>query len=240
MNDVATETVEQPEKAPDKPRKYGFSAIISGLTHMWRGTLPALIVIVVNAIAQSILTWWNPQVGLSVAFIAAFILSLVFILWAYSTITRVALDAAEGKVGVSQAFTGARATLGNFTLWAVVRWGVITIGFMLMPIVGGLIMFITPFVPFAAADGRGNAIGANFSAIKDRWGRWLITAIIVTIGVVIFSLLQSFNVFFIKGFPASLIAWLAIGVLGWWVSTAWALIYRSTRVGAATMDTDGE
>ena len=46
-------------------------------------------------------------------------------------------------------------------------------------------------------------------------------------------MLTAVNVLFVKGFPASLITWVVGGIVAWWIFTAWAEIYRSTKVGAA-------
>ncbi|MDQ1307976.1 MAG: hypothetical protein QG671_3810 [Actinomycetota bacterium] len=230
---TTTDVASAPAKAP-LPKRFGFSALLTGCAKMWHGVLPAMVFIVVNAIIQSVLTWWNPQSGLNAAFIISLIVSALSVLVAFAVVTRVSLDSISGHVTLGQANSGARRTLVHFSLWVLVQWLAITVGLMIFWPLGALIAALTAFLPLAAADGQANPIRANFSALKDRWGRWLITSLIISIGFVIWFLLMAVNVFFVKGFPASLLVWFVGGILGWWLLTAWAAIYRSTAVGAAS------
>jgi hypothetical protein len=236
-NPVATPTTDDSGSTPAPahgtlPKKYGFSALLTGCAKMWHGVLAAMVFIVLNAVIQSVLTWWNPQSGLNAAFIIAFAVSIVSMLVTFAVISRVSLDSISGRVSLGQALSGARAQLVHFALWVVVQWLAITVGLLIYWPLGALVAVLTPFLPLAAIDGRANPIRANFSALKDRWGRWLITAVLIALGYLIWFLLMAVNVFFVKGFPASLIVWLVGGILGWWLLTAWAAIYRSTTVGA--------
>ena len=233
MSDVKTD-VDAPHPARRaKPKEFGFSALVTGFARMWRGFLPAIVMILVNAVIQALLTFWNPQVGLSFSYVVAFVISAaVLIVW-LAVLSRTALGAVTGKVSVSQSFSSTIPVLGRFAIWVAVQWLLILVAFLIFPGLGMLVGIVTAFVPLAAADGRGNPFGANFSAIKDRWGRWLITSIIFVILAAIMLLLSAVNVFFIHGTAASFIFWLVGGVLGYWLLTAYAAIYRSTRVGAA-------
>lgn len=229
MTDVETP---QPRSA-GKPKEFGFSALVTGFARMWRGFVPAIVMIVVNAVIQALLTFWNPQVGLSFSYVVAAVISVaVLIVW-LAVLARIALGAVTGRVSVSEAFAGAIPVMGKFALWTLAQWVLVLIGFLIFPGLGFLLGVLTVFVPLAAADGRGNALGANFSAIKDRWGRWLVTSIIVAVLAVILLLLSAVNVFFITGFAASLIFWFVIGFVALWLLTAYAAIYRSTHVGRA-------
>ncbi len=236
-NPVAASTTETDgTAAPSKaalPKEYGFSALLTGCGKMWHGVLAAMVFIVLNAVIQAVLTWWNPQSGLNAAFIIAFVVSIVSMLVTFAVVTRVSLDSITGRVSLGSALAGVRANAVHFGLWVVVQWLAITVGLMIFWPLGALIAALTPFLPLAAADGQANPIKANFSALKDRWGRWLITAVLISLGYLIWFLLMAVNVFFVKGFPASLLVWFVGGILGWWLLTAWAAIYRSTAVGAA-------
>lgn len=217
--------------SPSTTRLYGFSSLFSALGKMWRGTGPALIAIVLNAVVQSLLVYWNAPIGLSFAFVVSFLLSAVVLVYSFAVLARTALNSVDGRVSLSEAMAQTRTVLGGFAVWAVLLVLAVTIAALINPLVAWLLLVLVPFVPLAAADGRTNALAANFKAIKDRFGRWLVTAFFVTlIGIVLF-LLTSVNVLFVKGFPASLIGWLGIGLLAWWLLTAWALIYRNTSVG---------
>ena len=159
------------------------------------------------------------------------VLSVVVLIGSFAVLVSVALRVVDGRVGLKAALAGASSHLPMFALWVVVQWVVVVALSLLYGPLAILVAVLTVFVPLAAADGRGNAVGANFSAIKDRWGRWLLTTIILlVIGLIVF-LLSAVNVFFIKGTVAAFIAWLVLGLGLWWMYTAWAALYRSTRVG---------
>lgn len=241
MSSTTAQATSGPQGSPadGKPeRRYGVSSLFTACRVMWRGSAPAFLAITVNAIIQALLTWWNPQSGLNVSFVIAFLVSLVSMVAFLAVVTRVSLDSIDGKVTVGSAIAGARRTLPQFALWLVAQWALITVGMMINALVGVLVAILTPFLPLAASDGARNALGANFSAIKDRWGRWLVTAIILAIGFLIWFLLTAVNTFFVKGMLASLLACWVGGVLAWWIITAWAAIYRSTRVGDTGADPD--
>lgn len=230
MSDVAT--LPAAAATPGKPEKrYRVSILFTGLARMWRGTGAALLVILVNALVQAALTYVNAQVGMNAAYIISLVVSGVVLIGSLAVLVSVALRAVDGRVGLKAALAGATSHLPLFALWVVVQWAVVVVVSLFVGPLGILLAVLTVFLPFAAADGHGNAIGANFSAFKDRWGRWLITTIIMLVIALVLFLLQAVNVFFIKGTPASFIGWLVLGILTWWMLTAWASLYRSTRVG---------
>lgn len=215
-------------------REYGFSALFSALGRMWRATAPALVAIVVNALVQSLLVYLNAPIGANFGFIISLVLSFAALVLCGGLLARSALGSVTGRVGLSDAIAGTKANLKTIVLWLTVLVVLVTIGTLLNPLVAWLILAVLAFVPLAAADGKGNALGVNFKALGERWGRWLVTVIVVVIVAAVIFLLSAVNVLFVKGFPASLIAWLAYGLLAWWILTAWAEIYRSTKAGAAT------
>ena len=222
-----------PGPVTDQPeRQYGFSSLLSALGRMWRGTGPALVAIVVNALVQSLLTYWNASIGMNFPFIVSLVISFVVLVVCVGLLARTALDSVTGKVGLSQAVAGTRAALPSIVLWLTVMVLLVTLGVLIRPLVSWLIVAILAFVPLAAADGKRNALGVNFKALGERWGRWLITVVFVIIIAAVMFLLNTVNVLFVKGFPASLIGWLGLGLVAWWILTAWAEIYRSTKVGA--------
>lgn len=234
MSDLDTRTADSPSPMPDAGKSYGFSALISGLAKMWRGTVPALIAIVVNTLVQAVLVYWNAGIGLNFAFIVSVVISAVVLVACFALLARTALEAVSGKVSLAGAVSGTLPILPVFALWAVALFALVIVGFMIYPFVGLLVCWLLAFLAPAAADGRRNAIGANFSALKERWGRWLITSLLLTVGGIIVLVLMAVNVFFITGFAASLIGWFVLGLIAWWLLTAWSAIYRSTRVGAAS------
>ncbi len=163
----------------------------------------------------------------------AFVISAAMLIVWLAVLARTALTAVDTKVGLSEAFAAAVPVLGRFAIWVVVQWVLILIGFLIFPLLGILIGVLTAFVPLAAADGQGNPFAANFRAIKDRPGRWLITSVIFLVLAAVLLVLSAVNVFFIHGTVASFIFWLVIGLVASWLLTAYAAIYRSTRVGRA-------
>lgn len=233
MSDVMADQAAPPPAVQARPKQFGFSALLTGLARMWRGFVPAIAIIVVNAVVQAMLTWWNPQVSLSVAFVVAFVISAVVLMVWLAVLSRTALGAVTGHVSVGEAITGTRAVLAVFAIWVALQWVLILVGFLLFAGLGMLIGIATAFVPLAAADGQRNPLRANFSAIRDRWGRWLLTSVIVFVFALILLLLSAVNVFFIHGMMASLIFWLVFGLVAFWLLTTYAAIYRSTRIGAA-------
>lgn len=214
-------------------REYGFSALISALGRMWRGTGPALVAILVNAVVQSLLVYWNAAIGMNFAFIISLVLSFLVLVLCAGLLARTALDSVHGKVGLSGAIAGVKAALPSILIWMTFMVVIVTLCALVMPVLAIPLLALLAFVPLAAADGRGNALAANFKALGERWGRWLITAIFVMIISLVLFLLTAVNVLFVKGFPASLITWVVGGIVAWWIFTAWAEIYRSTKVGAA-------
>lgn len=48
-------------------KQYGFSVLVSGFARMWRGVLPALLVVLINAVVQASvlgLAWWWLAIGI--------------------------------------------------------------------------------------------------------------------------------------------------------------------------------
>jgi hypothetical protein len=200
---------------------------------MWRGFLPVVVIVLLNAVVQASLTFWNPQVSLSFSYAVAFVISAAMLILWLAVLSRTALAAVDSRVSLSDAFASTVPVLGRFTLWVVVQWALILVGFLIFPLVGILVGVLTAFVPLAAADGQANAFGANFRAIRDRPGRWLLSSAIFVLLAVVLLLLSAVNVFFIHGTAAAFIFWMVIGFVACWLLTAFAAIYRSTRVGRA-------
>lgn len=213
---------------------YGFSVLLSGLAKMWRGSGPALLAIVVNALVQSLLIWWNVDPGPSPSFLLSLVISTIAILVAYAILCSTALRSAtsDSRVSWAQAWAPVRDNVGVFSLWVVAQWAVMLIGSMITPWLSALVALVTPFLALSAIDGRRNAFAVNLRALADRWGRWLVTALIVTVFGSLGFLLNAVNVFFVKGTLATFVIWALGGVIAWWLLTSWSTIYRSTAVGA--------
>lgn len=212
-------------------RPYGRFLLVSAAVRMWRATVPAVIAILANAAVQAVLTYWDVPVGASPAFIASVLLSLAAVLVGYAVLTAGALSAATGQVAVSAVLVRSRATFARFVLWALLQLVVALLAAMLLWPIVPLAVALVAFLGLAAMDGAPNPLVANFATMAARWGRWLATTVILVLGGYLWLVLSSLNTFFIKGTLAALVAWLVGGVLGWWLLTAWALLYRGGPAG---------
>ena len=212
--------------------QYGFSALLKAIPTMGRATAPALALIVVNAIVQSLLMYLNAPSGFSAGFLVSFAISTASALALYGVLASGALEAVDGTASWASVLGRAIRNAAPFTLWVALQWVAIVAVSLIHPALIALVAVLTPFLPLAAMDGRANAIVCNFQAMGSRFGRWLLTTLVLLVAGAVLFLLTVANTLFVKGTPASAIFWLVIGVVAWWVLTAWALLYRSTPVGA--------
>jgi hypothetical protein len=214
------------------PRRYGFSVLLSGCAPMGRALVPGLAAVVGNAVVQALLTWWNPAVGRNWAYVLALLVALASIVVLLAILSAAALQSVTGRASLPSVLAQVRHRAGPFLAWLAVLAVAMVAAQLLLPGLGAVVVMIGVFIPLAAMDGRGNALAANFAAQRERFGRWLVTSVIVLLGAVTWFVLAALNTFFVKGMLASLLSWLVVGVLLWWLATAWACLYRSTRVGA--------
>ena len=77
----------------------------------------------------------------------------------FAVLSRTALEAVDGKVSLSGAMSSTTPILGNFVLWAVVLFVLVTIGFMVYPFLGLLVAWLLAFLAPAAQTGRGTRSG---------------------------------------------------------------------------------
>ncbi|MEZ5116582.1 MAG: hypothetical protein R2737_09975 [Candidatus Nanopelagicales bacterium] len=225
----AVETVDTP--APVE-RRYGFSVLLSGFARMVRAWRPVLVAVVLNTVVQALLTWPDLTPGLSLWFLLASAVSFAAFLLALALQVSAALHAVDGPVSLGAAMATARERLGWFSLHAVLLLVAVMIGLMLYTVPGLVVIALTPFVLLAAMDGRRNVVATNFHAMGFRFGRWLLTTVVLAVVLFVFFLLAALNSFFIGGVIASVIAWLVLGLLSAWLLCAWATVYRSTPAGA--------
>lgn len=209
------------------PAHYRISALLKALVVMWRTAGPALIFIVVNTVVQGVLTWLNTQSGFSLGFLVAFLVSAVSAMLLYAVLTSCALGAVDRDGG--SVLGRVKAHAGAFTGWALLQWFLVLLVTLIHPALVLLVAVLTPFLPIAAMDGASNALAVNFRTLGGRFWRWLVTSVILLVAGLIFFLLAAVDVFFIKGTPAAIFFWLGIGVIAWWLLTAWTLVYRAAR-----------
>lgn len=213
--------------AQSAPKAYRFSALLKAVAVMWRTAGPALLVIVVNTVVQGFLTWLNTQSGFSIGFLIAVVVSGISVMALYAVLTSCALGAVD-RDGTS-VLGRVKAHAGVFTGWALLQWLLVLLVTLIHPGLVLIVAALTPFLPIAAMDGQGNALGTNFRTLGGKFWRWLVTSVILLVAGLVFFLLAAVDVFFIKGTPAAVFFWLAIGVVAWWLLTAWTLVYRAAR-----------
>lgn len=206
---------------------YRVSALLKALRVMWGAAGPALLFILINALVQAVLTYIDAQSGLNAAFFAGVIVSAVMILVLYAVLTACALQAVGPDT--ASVMSRLRAHFGNFSLWTLVQWLLVLVAAIIHPGLVFIVAAITPFLPIAAMDGHRNALAVNFRTLGSHLGRWLLTTAVLVVAGVVMYLVAAVNTFFVKGTPASLFFWLALGLIGWWLLTAWTLIYRKAR-----------
>ncbi|MGB2970659.1 MAG: hypothetical protein WBB77_12060 [Candidatus Nanopelagicales bacterium] len=228
---TTTAPTDQPE-AEETNKYYGFSVIFAGIRGLFRGFLPFLVVIVVNAIVQAVLIGTlNALPGFNPSFIISLIISVASLWIGLYFLCQTALATPFGRVSLGQGTRLHGRGLLTFTVWVVVLYAVLMVLLILYVPLGLLWLVVTPFTVLAAADAKANAIGANFRVIGSRFFRWLITIIILSILLLFVYLIQVAFGFFIGSWLGSGLGWIVNGVIAAWFLSSLAALYRSTPVG---------
>ena len=227
----------EPESQAAAPRYYGFSVLLSGFARMWRATLPAFVIIIINAALQAALVFNDPvaTTGAWLFYLQA-AASLVVLLYTGAVLSSAALESvAKGRVKFAHAFGRAARRFWPFLGWGILLIAIL-IGASLLPDVGSfplalwIVWGLLIFLPIAAVDGRRSTLAENFRAIGAHPIRWLVTWIIMSILFVVGWLLSAVNTFFVSGWISAVLAGLVGGIAVWWWLTAWACLYCS-RLG---------
>lgn len=198
-------------------KQYGVSVLLTGLVRMWRGFVPLLLVVLVNAVLQASvlgLGWWWLAIGISAA----------VLLISFAMVTHLAVRSVTQRSGVSDL---PQTDLLRFSVWVIGWTVVVNLGLMVSFWPGVGILALTPFLPVAAAAGARNPVAANFSAIRARPWRWLFTVFITLAVIGVLWLLSALNAFFVQGWVAAFSAWVVIGFVAAWLLTAWAALFAS-------------
>ncbi len=227
----------EPESQAAAPRYYGLSVLLSGFARMWRATLPALVIIAVNAGLQAALVITGPVATTSDwLFYLQASASLLLLLYTGAVLSSAALESvAKGRVKFTHAFGRAARRFWPFLGWGILLIAIL-IGASLLPDVGSfplalwIVWGLLIFLPIAAVDGRRATLAENFRAIGAHPIRWFFTWIIMSILFVVGWLLSAVNTFFVSGWISAALAGLVGGVAVWWWLTAWACLYCS-RLG---------
>lgn len=207
---------------------YRVSALGSAAIRMWRGWSVLVPVIVVDAIVQALLAI-PPYTYGSVAVPLTAIGSALMFLVAYGIVIAAALEVTEGRVTWSRTWVRVRTHGLRYAIWAALLALVAIVGFAVFTVPGVIVLALTPFLLPAALDGAPNPLSTNFTTIRRRVWRWLVTVIIAGVLLVVGIVAAGFTTFFTRGALAALIVWLIGGLLIAWLTVAWTLIYRDAR-----------
>lgn len=212
-----------------EPRLYRVSVLATGFARMWRGWKVILPVIVVNALLQALLILLGVLPYLTIAFALVAVISFMILVKAYNFVAAAMLEAAVGPVNVRAVYDNLWSRYWVLLAWSVGLGIVVLIGLSLYVVPGFVVLALTPYLLMAVVDGQRNPLVVNFRTIGARWGRWLITVILMGVVLLIAWLFAALDGFFITGAPGSFLGWLVLGFIATWFLSAWALIYRSVN-----------
>jgi len=232
MTDAVTATEETLTTQERLPKAFTFSTLLTGLVKMWRGWAPGLSAIVVSALLNTLFVLGDPIPGLGIGFLFLALLSGVVLLAAAAVLTATALESVEHRARFNDVIARVTANLWPFVIWTVGLWLVVLIGYLIFTLPGALLLALSPFITIAAMAGAENPLTANFRAIAARPLRWAANVIVIGLILIVLWVLSALNTFFITGAWSALLASLIIGWFCWWWQTVWAVLYRSTPVGA--------
>jgi len=208
---------------------YRVSVLATGLARMWRAWRVVVPVVIANALLQGLLLLPGVLPYLSGAFIAVALVSFVVLVASFGVIAAAMLQAVEGPVSAGAVIATLRARVLPLLGWSIGLALVATLAFALYVVPGFIVLALTPYLLLAVVDGKRNPLAVNFRTIGARWGRWLVTVLLM--GAFCFGLwlLAALDGFFVTGAPGAIIAWLILGVVSSWFTCAWALIYRTVN-----------
>lgn len=216
-----------------RPQLYGRSVLLSASAKWRRGARVTVVVVLVNAILQAVLVHGHAIVGFTntPVLVIVGLLSLAVLLLCGSVVVATAYLACLAPVTFRAAIARARSHFWLFAIWVVIWILIVGTGLAVYTLPGYVLATILPFVSIAAISGRRNALAANFRAIGNRFGRYVVTVAIT--GILLFGvyLIAIINEVFVTGWLASLVAWILFGIFASWLFLAWSLLYRSTDVG---------
>jgi hypothetical protein len=207
---------------------YRWTALGTAVVRMWRAWRVLIPVIIANAVIQSVLLLGQPRPYLTVPFVLLAVLSFLVFVLAFCAVASAVLQATTGPVEVAQVMARVRARALPLVGWTLAWALVVTLGFTLYVIPGLIVLALTPFLLIAVVDGQRNPLLVNFRVIGERWGRWLVTVVIVGVLLGVVWLLTNVDGFFVGGALGALIGWLVLGLITAWLTCGWALIYRSS------------
>ena len=208
---------------------YRVSVLVTGFARMWRAWRVLLPVVVVNAVVQGILLLSGVLPYLTIVFVLTALLSFVILVASFGLIAAAMLQAVEGPVSAGAAIDTLRARTWPLLAWSLGLVLVAIAGFALYVVPGFIVLALTPYLLLAVVDGKWNPLAINFRTLGARWGRWLVTVVLMGVVCFVMWFLSALDGFFVTGAPGAIIAWLLLGLVSAWFTCAWALIYRSVN-----------
>ncbi len=221
-----------PQAAAPPERPYGFSVLATGFARFFRQPLGFLIAVLGNAVIQMLLTMWTP-LTVSPGFYFSALISLASLLLAFAWVCRLALATVDGKLSLKELIVGTPRGLGLFLAWVLFELVAIYVLAVLYFWPALIFMLIIPFVALAAMDGKRNAFVVNLLAIKERFGRYLITMVFWIIIMLIGDALLGIGAVMLPDWTLALFGWIFKGLIGVWLTCAFAALYRSTKAGTS-------
>lgn len=209
---------------------YRVSVLVTGFARMWRAWRVLLPVVIVNAVVQGILLLSGVLPYLTVVFVLTALLSFVILVASFGLIAAAMLQAVEGPVSAGAAIDTLRARTWPLLAWSLGLVIVAIVGFALYVVPGFIVLALTPYLLLAVVDGKRNPLAVNFRTLGARWGRWLVTVVLMGVICFVMWFLSALDGFFVTGAPGAMIAWLLLGLVSAWFTCAWALIYRSVNL----------
>lgn len=206
---------------------YRVTAMGSALLRMWRAWRVLIPVVIVNAVVQSLLILTGALPYLTWIFVLLALIGFLAMVASYGLVAAAMLRSVDGPAQWAAVLPAIRACWPRLLLWSVVLLIAVTVGLALYVVPGILVLALTPYVLLAVVDGRPDPWRTNLRAIRRRWGRWLVTVVVMTALSAVLWLLTALDGFFVTGAPAALIGWLVLGLVASWFLCTWALVYRS-------------
>ena len=208
---------------------YRVSVLATGFARMWRAWRVLLPVVTVNALVQGILLLPGVLPYLTIVFVLTALLSFVILVASFGLIAAAMLQAVEGPVSPGAAIDTLRDRTWPLLAWSLGLVLVAIAGFAIYVVPGFIVLALTPYLLLSVIDGQRNPIAVNFRTIGARWGRWLITVVIMGAICFVMWFFSALDGFFVTGAPGAIIAWLVLGLISAWFTCAWALVYRSVN-----------
>lgn len=208
---------------------YRVSVLATGFARMWRAWRVLLPVVIVNALVQGILLLSGVLPYLTIVFVLTALLSFVILVASFGLIAAAMLQAVEGPVSPGAAIDTLRDRTWPLLAWSLGLVLVAIAGYAIYVVPGFIVLALTPYLLLSVIDGQRNPIAVNFRTIGGRWGRWLITVVIMGVICFVMWFLSALDGFFVTGAPGAIIAWLVLGLVSAWFTCAWALVYRSVN-----------